>query len=239
MYQSLRYQNPQPEPSINGLQDPSKDPSLPISDRSHSPFSTALEVTADQHAGGNSFYQTMPETRHPGSDDIFNIFNFDDYVNFDQELSSPAVQEDSGLSRSPARSDSSSLSSKNQKSNDGSARSSFSQKIEDAAPIPEYGILDNLSDATSTVVHSNGYMPHSWGMESMNQMTHDLAVNSAEISPVDSLESKSAAGDRIGGMAMPYELYSNLSVHPTMANETYHETSTVGLSFIGASSCLP
>lgn len=240
MFQSLRYQKPQPERSTNGLQDPSNDPSLPVSDTSHTPFSPALEVTADQYAGGNSFYQTMTDTRCPGSPGMFN-FNFDDYVTFDQDPSSPAVKEESGLSRSPARSDSSSLSSKRQKSNDGSARSSFSEKMEDAAPIPKQGLADNLSDGTSTVVpnpQSNGYLPHFWGIESMNQMTYELAVNSAESSPSHSLGSKSAASDGIGGMAMPYESYSTHSVDPTITNEIYDETFTVGLASPGASQWL-
>lgn len=237
MFQSLRYEIPKPERDTNGLQDPSNDPSLPVSDRSHSPFSPALEVTADPYAGGNSFYQTMTETRRLGSPDFFNNFNFDDFVDFDQEPSSPAVKEEIGLSRSPARSDSSSVSSKRQKSNDGSARSSFSEKMEDAAPMPNQGLAENLSNGTSTVVpnaQSNGYTPHLWGMESMNRMTYELAVNSAESSPIDSLGSKSAASDRIGGMAMPYESYPNHSVDPTMTNEVYDETCTVGLASPGA-----
>jgi len=241
MFQSLRYQNPKPERSTNGLQDPSNDPSLPLSERSQSPFSPTLGVTANQYAGGNSFYQTLNETLRPSSPDMFN-FNFDDYVHFDQEPSSPAVKDESGPSRSPTRSDSSSVSSKRQKSNDGSARSSFSQKIDDTAAISNHGLPDNFSDGTSTVVPNaqpNGYLPHLWGMETMNQMTYDLAVNSAESSPTDSLGSKSASSDRIGGMAMPYEPSSNLSIDPTITNEIYHETLTVSPAFTGASQWLP
>jgi len=229
MFKSLRYQNPQLERSTNGLQDPSNDPSLPLSDRSQSPFSPTLAVTADQYAGGNSFYQTMTETLRPGSPDLFN-FNFDDYMNFDQEPSSPAVKAEIGPSRSPTRSDSSSVSSERQKSNDESARSSFSKLNESTLPLQNHGLPDNFSDRTAVPnAQSKGYSPHLWGMESMNQMTYDLAVNSAETSPTDS-----AASDRIGGMAMPYEPSPNLSIDPTVTNEMYHEPLTVGLACIRA-----
>jgi len=231
MFKSLRYQNPNPERSGNGLQDPSNDPSLPMSDRSQSPFSPTLGVTADQYAGGNSFYQTMTEIARPGSPDIFN-FNFDDYVNFDQEPSSPAVKKEIGPSQSPTRSDSSSISSKRQKSNDGSARSSFSKKMDDTTAMPNDGLSDNVPNGIVVpIAQQNGYHPHLWEMDAMNQMTYGLAVDSAESSPTDSLESK--PGDRIGGLAMPYESAPNLSIDPTVTNEVYHETFTVGPASTG------
>lgn len=244
----FRYHHPELERSSSGLQIQSNDPALPSPERSHSPFSPSVGVTANGCTGGDSFSQALadfetsdhglhnaidfffgeqPNSDLPGTDEEM----FNQYVDLNQAQSPRPPQMEINLSQSSTSSDSS-LASKRQKSNDGSARSSFSIGHDPSGAVPTHGLQQStLNDNAARNVQRHGRFSGLPEMESMNQMTNNLAVDSVGNSSTDSLESNPTPNN-IRGMAMPHESSANLFADPRVTNFGFygdhdHELSTV------------
>ena len=223
-------------PSANPLRNPTNDPSFPLSEGSQTPATSHLAQNMRQSSNGNDFHQNMAHVSHPSladgcnwpqdysesSDDI----PFDDFIDFGEDQpAESAPQMAAGPSQSSESSHSSS-SSKRHKSNDVSARSSFSlANGADNTAATNYsfpGVSLSTNGYALGIANQPSSSPHD--VDGMNRMTSNLAVRSTGNSSPDSTDSNPATGQAIAGMSMPYDTSPDVKIDPiTMTEPPYVE----------------
>lgn len=250
MSRILRAHRPERQRSQNALRNFDSDPSLTLPE-SHSPLASSLSPAAYPHVGGSNSRETMAQTSDsPAAFDMlqgadlpqeewFKYIDFGDEAN--EKAPETAVKMELGPSHSSesSQSENSSVSSKRQKSNDGSARSSFSVTYNNNnQALFGHGLSDDwLENAFAPGPKLNSHFHQSTSIDTMNQMAGNLAFESAENSPTtDSSDSNSANNTSIAAMAMPYDASPGIVTNPAAITQICPEASFVSwLSYLVAS----